>query len=257
MNRLWAELLGRGFVEPVDDFNAQNPASHEQTLDYLADEFVASGFDLRVPIRLIVGSQAYARGHAAGSVPEREAAERAFVAQPRRRMLSESLFDSIVLAGHLFEPKHEAGENIREVTSYIREAVPREGVAPLKPGAKGEAGKMSMAGRSERIPGGYDLESAIEVDFDSVLADAKDSPAMEAMEKVKTEDLEEVQMMNARVRYVERKVTAKIDDNPKFTQSPCEWPRPPRRRTFYGSSARRRVTPWASFANMAPRCGRP
>ena len=56
---------------------------------------------------------------------------------------------------------------------------------------------------------------------------------MEAMEKVKTEDLEEVQMMNARVAYVERKVTAKIDDNPKYSlPAPCGWPRPPRRPTF-------------------------
>ena len=157
VNRLWAEFLGRGFVEPLDDFNAQNPPSHPQTLDYLADEFVAGGFDLRTPIRLIVSSQAYARGHATGlPTAQREAAEKAFVAQPRRRMLSESLFDSIVLAGHLFEPKHGAGENMREVTTYLREAVPREGTSALKPGAKGGP-KMGMAARSETIPGGYDL----------------------------------------------------------------------------------------------------
>ena len=37
VNRVWAELLGRGFVNPVDDFKADNPPSHPKTLDYLAD----------------------------------------------------------------------------------------------------------------------------------------------------------------------------------------------------------------------------
>ena len=178
VNRLWADLLGRGFVEPVDDFNAENPPSHPQTLDLLADEFVASGFDLRVPIRMIVTSEAYARGHASGVSPQqREAAEKAFVAHPVRRMLSEALFDSVVQAGHLFEPKHAAGENIREVTTYVREAIPREGVlGSVKPGGKdGSGGKMGMAVKTEKISSGYDLESAIEVNFDSVLAQAKES----------------------------------------------------------------------------------
>ena len=221
VNRLWADLLGRGFVEPVDDFNAENPPSHPQTLDLLADEFVASGFDLRVPIRLIVTSEAYTRGHASGvSLAEREAAEKAFVAHPVRRMLSESLFDSVVQAGHLFEPKHPAGENVREITTYVREAVPRAGaVASLKGAARTAGAKMGMAGKTEKITSGYDLESAIEVDFDLVLAQAKEAPAVDAMEKVSTDELESAQMMAGRVKYVERKLTTTVDDNPRFTSA--------------------------------------
>ncbi len=222
VNRLWADLMGRGFVEPVDDFNSENPPSHPKTLDLLADEFVASGFDLRTPIRMIVTSDAYAKGHASGvSLAQREAAEKAFVAHPVRRMLSESLFDSVVQAGHLFEPKHPAGENVREITTYVREQVPREGaVASLKAGAKGAAGdKMAMGAKTEKITSGYDLESAIEVNFDSVLAQAKEAPAVDAMEKVSTEELEAAEMMAGRVKYIERKLTTTVDDNPRFTSA--------------------------------------
>ena len=257
VNRLWAEFLGRGFVEPLDDFNAQNPPSHPQTLDYLADEFVAGGFDLRTPIRLIVSSQAYARGHATGlPTAQREAAEKAFVAQPRRRMLSESLFDSIVLAGHLFEPKHGAGENMREVTTYLREAVPREGTSALKPGAEGRP-EMGMAARSETIPGGYDLESAIEVNFDSVLADAKDAPAMEAMQKVSTDELESSpndgrpgQIRRTQGDHHDRRQSA-------VHQCPADGVAGAAAPLFADLRPERRATPWANSATTAPRCGRP
>ena len=47
VNRVWAELLGRGIVEPVDDFSEHNPASHPETLEALAKEFIAHGYDAR------------------------------------------------------------------------------------------------------------------------------------------------------------------------------------------------------------------
>ena len=47
VNRVWKTLVGRGFVEPVDDFRQDNPAAHPLAMDYLADEFVASDYDLR------------------------------------------------------------------------------------------------------------------------------------------------------------------------------------------------------------------
>jgi hypothetical protein len=58
-NRIWAWLMGRGLVEPVDDFRASNPPSHPELLDALAAELVAGGFDLRRLVRTIMGSRAY------------------------------------------------------------------------------------------------------------------------------------------------------------------------------------------------------
>lgn len=59
VNRLWAHFMGRGLVEPVDDFRDTNPPSNPALLDTLARRLVADRFDLRQTIRLILNSQVY------------------------------------------------------------------------------------------------------------------------------------------------------------------------------------------------------
>ncbi len=59
VNRIWSHLVGRGIVEPVDDFRASNPPSNEALLDALAKDFVSSGFDRKHITRTILKSHAY------------------------------------------------------------------------------------------------------------------------------------------------------------------------------------------------------
>ena len=59
VNRIWFHLMGRGLVDPIDDFRATNPPSHPKLLDWLAKDFVAHGFDLRHTIRIIMESKTY------------------------------------------------------------------------------------------------------------------------------------------------------------------------------------------------------
>lgn len=59
VNRVWANLLGRGLVDPVDDFRASNPPSHPELLDALAKDFSAHGYDLRRLVKMIVLSTTY------------------------------------------------------------------------------------------------------------------------------------------------------------------------------------------------------
>lgn len=59
VNRIWYHLLGRGLVDPIDDFRATNPASHPGLLEELAGDFAAHGFDLRYAVRLIASSATY------------------------------------------------------------------------------------------------------------------------------------------------------------------------------------------------------
>jgi WD40 repeat protein/mono/diheme cytochrome c family protein len=59
VNRLWGYMLGAGIIEPLDDIRAGNPASNPELLDYLTDEFVRSGFDVRHMMRLIGKSRTY------------------------------------------------------------------------------------------------------------------------------------------------------------------------------------------------------
>ncbi len=58
-NRVWAWLLGRGIIHEPDDFRSTNPASNPELLDYLAQEFVQSGYDLKGLYRLILSSRTY------------------------------------------------------------------------------------------------------------------------------------------------------------------------------------------------------
>jgi hypothetical protein len=58
-NRVWAHLMGRGLVEPVDDVRSTNPPSNPELLDELARTLVASKFDLRALIRAITLTRVY------------------------------------------------------------------------------------------------------------------------------------------------------------------------------------------------------
>ena len=59
VNRVWYHLMGRGIVEPVDDFRDSNPASNDELLDGLTDQFVNNGFNLKALIRTILQSKTY------------------------------------------------------------------------------------------------------------------------------------------------------------------------------------------------------
>jgi hypothetical protein len=59
VNRMWAYFFGTGLVEPIDNFNDQNPASHPELLDELARQFAANKFDLKYLIRAITLSKAF------------------------------------------------------------------------------------------------------------------------------------------------------------------------------------------------------
>jgi hypothetical protein len=59
VNRVWHHLLGRGIVEPLDDFRSSNPPANAPLLDALARDFAAHRFDLRHLIRTIANSRTY------------------------------------------------------------------------------------------------------------------------------------------------------------------------------------------------------
>lgn len=61
VNRVWADYMGRGIVEPADDLSPLNPPSHPGLLDALAAGFVENGYDLKWLHRTIVTSDAYQR----------------------------------------------------------------------------------------------------------------------------------------------------------------------------------------------------
>ncbi|MSO24091.1 MAG: DUF1553 domain-containing protein, partial [Acidobacteria bacterium] len=59
VNRMWGHFLGRGFVDPVDDFRLGNPPTHPGLLKALARDFQDHGYDLKHLMRRIVQSRTY------------------------------------------------------------------------------------------------------------------------------------------------------------------------------------------------------
>jgi hypothetical protein len=59
VNRVWADLMGRGLVDPVDDIRDTNPPSNPALLDALAADFRKNGHDLKKLIHTIATSYAY------------------------------------------------------------------------------------------------------------------------------------------------------------------------------------------------------
>jgi len=66
-NRVWARLMGRGLIEPVDGLSVSNAASHPELLDDLAAHFARS-YSLKSLIREITASRAYQRSGVANTV---------------------------------------------------------------------------------------------------------------------------------------------------------------------------------------------
>ena len=59
VNRVWLHLMGRGLVDPNDDFRATNPPANPALLDWLAKDFAAGGFRLKRTVRAVMTSRVY------------------------------------------------------------------------------------------------------------------------------------------------------------------------------------------------------
>ncbi|MGH9673095.1 MAG: DUF1553 domain-containing protein, partial [Bryobacteraceae bacterium] len=103
VNRVWKRYMGLGLVEPADDWAKVKP-SHPELLDYLAREFMHSGYDLKHVARLILSSHTYQRKPVASSVEQTGSKGRLFAGPARRNLTAEQLVDSLYLAsGKIFD----------------------------------------------------------------------------------------------------------------------------------------------------------
>ncbi len=124
VNRIWGHMMKRGIIDPIDDFSSLNQPSVDGLLEMLAEDFVASGFDLRRLIRIITSTTAYQLSSrisptASNSGEDRLLYSRHFL----RQLTAEELFDSLVAVSGLDRITQRAGDR-REV-SVIREVLLR------------------------------------------------------------------------------------------------------------------------------------
>ncbi len=105
VNRLWSELVGEGFYEPVDDIGPDRTATAPQTLEYLATKFAEADYDHRWLLKTIIATEAYQRE----SRSRREPDEVPMQANVSQRLRSDQLFSSLLVALDLSEPETPAG----------------------------------------------------------------------------------------------------------------------------------------------------
>jgi hypothetical protein len=94
VNRVWGQLFGRGFTNPVDDFRDDNPVSHPELLRELSAQFAAGGFDVKDLVRAVCLSQAYQRTSRAPAEGD-DADVRLFGRMAIKPLTPEQLYDSL------------------------------------------------------------------------------------------------------------------------------------------------------------------
>ena len=106
-NRLWQQFFGSGLVTTVEDFGNQGePPSHPGLLDWLAVEFVESGWDIRQIVRLIVTSDTYRQSSRSGEeLQARDPYNRLLARGPRGRLPAEQIRDGMLAVSGLLSPR--------------------------------------------------------------------------------------------------------------------------------------------------------
>jgi len=113
VNRLWARFMGRGLVEPLDDMD--RPAWDQDLLDWLAEDLVAHGYDLKHTMSVVLTSQAYSRQ--AVDVPERPQAY-VFRGPAIRRLTAEQFVDGISAITGVWQEKQAAKVDVSLVSAH-------------------------------------------------------------------------------------------------------------------------------------------
>jgi hypothetical protein len=98
VNRLWQHHFGRGIVPTPNDFGLRGePPTHPELLDWLATEFVASGWSLKAMHRLMLRSAAYRQStQVLPAAREKDPDNRLFSRMNRRRLEGEAIRDSLL-----------------------------------------------------------------------------------------------------------------------------------------------------------------
>ena len=107
VNRLWQMLFGVGIVRTSEDFGTQGERpSHPELLDWLATEFVRTGWDVKGMLRLIVTSATYRQSSQVTALHrERDPENRLLARAPRIRLAAEFLRDQALAVSGLLVRK--------------------------------------------------------------------------------------------------------------------------------------------------------
>ncbi len=128
VNRIWKQFFGIGIVGTAADFGSQGEwPSHPELLDWLAVEFMDSGWDVKHLVRAIVTSETYRQTSATSpELLDRDPLNRLLARGPRFRLPAESIRDGALEISGLLVPRiggpsvnpYMPGDLWREVSHY-------------------------------------------------------------------------------------------------------------------------------------------
>ena len=90
VNRIWAEMIGEGFTDVIDDMGPEHDAKAEKVIDLLADSFTSSGYDIQWLYRTIANTHVYQR-----QLRTSTTSEGVFAAASPTRLRSDQIYNSL------------------------------------------------------------------------------------------------------------------------------------------------------------------
>ena len=152
-NRLWAMMMGRGLVHPLDLHHSGNPPSHPKLLDLLARRFAESNYDTKAFLRELAISETYGRS---SIVPDGIDAEKvppeSFAVANMKGLSPEQLFGSLMRATaseKLFETQIEDALKEDE-EAYTKLLADKSKLAEARAGKRAERVKEFVRGLAMR-----------------------------------------------------------------------------------------------------------
>ncbi len=105
VNRYWQMYFGTGLVKTAENFGSQGePPSNQELLDWLATEFIRTGWDVRAMQKLIVTSAAYRRAsQVTPALLEKDPENRLLARGPRHRLPAETVRDNALAVSGLLD----------------------------------------------------------------------------------------------------------------------------------------------------------
>jgi len=122
VNRIWAQLMGEGFVMPVDDMGPDHAPRFPEVLDALAAGFTASGYDVKWLMRTIANTEAYQRRIRPRPVSENPPA---FASACPTKLRADQLYDAITRILGVEELGAPAGRTPRKMAGRYNDSSAR------------------------------------------------------------------------------------------------------------------------------------
>lgn len=174
-NRLWALMLGRGLVHPVDQHHSDNPPSNPELLNLLASEFAASGYDIPWLLREIALTEVYQRSY---RLPSRLASS-ADVARGALPELKSELASAEEAASAAMERSDAALEKLDEALAAarpLRDAFDKVKAAAVEAAKKRDAAAATLREKQKALDARLPAVQAVEAAQKQAVAAAEILP---------------------------------------------------------------------------------